>query len=132
MAFFLILILLPLQTPQMMDSSGFPFSLELNSLESIIDPPSTLKKVTQVVAGGAPALMKSDTVAQPATSYRPMDGRDTGTSTTTYPSPSCSTFLSSTPTLDFNVARSSQCDPPSPCNISRPDFFFYSSPSRFL
>ncbi|CAD7944929.1 unnamed protein product [Amoebophrya sp. A120] len=47
---------------EMIDSSGAPFSLELNSLESIIDPPSTLKKVTQVVAGGKPNVVRNDTV----------------------------------------------------------------------
>ena len=31
-------------------------------VESIIDPPSTLKKVTQVVAGGTANIMRSDAV----------------------------------------------------------------------
>ncbi|CAD7972567.1 unnamed protein product [Amoebophrya sp. A25] len=51
---------------EMIDSSGAPFTLELNALESIIDPPSTLKKVTQVVAGGKPNLVRNDTAAPQA------------------------------------------------------------------
>lgn len=37
-----------------------PFSTDLNALESIIDPPSTMKRVTQVVAGGTPQVVRSD------------------------------------------------------------------------
>ena len=44
---------------EMIDSSGMPFTTELNSLENIIDPPSAVRKLTQVVAGGTPHLMKS-------------------------------------------------------------------------
>eukprot|EP00392_Amoebophrya_sp_AT5.2_P008110 g8129.t1 len=60
---------------EMIDSSGAPFSLELNNLEAIIDPPSTLKKVTQVVAGGKPNVVRNDAV-DPA--HRPGRGGGAG------------------------------------------------------
>eukprot|EP00397_Hematodinium_sp_SG-2012_P039655 GEMP01043327.1.p1 GENE.GEMP01043327.1~~GEMP01043327.1.p1 ORF type:complete len:448 (-),score=85.44 GEMP01043327.1:468-1811(-) len=49
---------------EMMDS-GFPFTTDLNQLEAIIAPPTTLNKVVSVVAGGSTQAIRNENELDP-------------------------------------------------------------------